>query len=653
MVRARIRGVSLMSALLLITIVMIIATTMAGVFTMNMNITNRVSNGSVALSEAEAGLAEVLYQITRDENIEGDGNQENPKILWGTDDETIQATTTPGMQPDEAYHVVTFDTGSSFPHSTNNTALDNDSGYGGRVVPDGMLHIISTGYCKGQFRTIECVVEKPPFPFGLATSGKIDSSTPMRVLGTSSLAGYTPGEEDRPGHLLCNSSEGVTIGTKDGFETEISGFVKSTGQVDIEQPAVVRGGVRTFTEKTNLVDVNLQDFNLVGEPGVITLLDDAYSENQLLDVMYQYSGTQLHYQGNVVLQQAMLFIDGNLRIDGEVSGEGLIVVTGDVTLNSGTELRGTDKMALLAGGDITVDGEVDADGNSNYFSGLVYTEGNLNAKNITIVGNAVVNSQDSTKGNAILENVTVVSNEETGDMTITITSVSGAEDGYSKGIGAYSPSFAFGGVEDIDYDGKGASGSTEIGPDVPDEDLDFIFDNHLRDSIFGLTGDLGDLEGVPIPPPPGGADQYGFSQRFEDLVGSIQAFQVDIQTNNDLIDDLSTERSGLTPDSDPNDDDDEDQDRIDAINDQIDGLTADNDAAQAAAEELYNTTARQLLEDVRAQARLNSNQNGTVKTESGEGQTIIIRNERFNLNEYLPQSERVKMSFWKVYPRRM
>ena len=42
-----------MSALLLITIVMMVAATMAGVFTVNINITNRVANSSVALSEAE------------------------------------------------------------------------------------------------------------------------------------------------------------------------------------------------------------------------------------------------------------------------------------------------------------------------------------------------------------------------------------------------------------------------------------------------------------------------------------------------------------------------------------------------------------------------------------------------------------------------
>lgn len=639
MVRVRVRGISLMSALLLITMVMLIAATMAGVFTLNVNITNRVSNSSVALSEAEAGLAEVLYQITRDENIEGDGNQENPKITWGLNGETVQGTITPGMQPDEAYHVVTFDTGSSYPYSTNNTTLDNDSGYDGRVVPDGMLHIISTGYCKGQYRTIECVVEKPPFPFGLATSGLIDSETPMRVLGTSSQAGYSPGEEDRPGHLLCNSPEGVKIGTRDGFSTEISGFVKSSGPVDIEQPAVVRGGVQSFAEGTDLVDIDIQDFDLAGEPGVVTIVDSTYNEDQVLDVMYRYSGSGLRYAGDVELQQAMLYIDGDLTIDGELKGEGLIVVTGNVRLNSGTELRGSDKMALIAGGNVVVDGEVDSAGNSNYFSGLVYTEGNLNAKNITIVGNAVVNSPDPTRGNAILENVTMISNEETGDMTLTITSVEGVEE--SRDAGHQMPV-----SPDFNWLGElGEGGPYWIGPDKDDAHLSTITEQ-MRERFFGADGDFSGTDSFDLPPP-SATDPFGYEGRLQELASTIQTSQESVLANLEEIEELESELSDLDPD------DEDDEDRIGEINQRLNELSNNNDQLVAEAEAYFDSHTFQLLRDVRDKTRVNANEYGTVKSQTGEGQILIVRDVRFNLNEYLPQSERVKMSFWRVYPRRM
>jgi hypothetical protein len=648
------RGISLMSALLLITIVMIIATTMAGVFTMNINITNRVSNASIALSEAEAGIAEVLYQMTHKDNIEGDGNQKNPKIEWGLNGETIRATTTPGMQPDEAYHVVTFDTGSSFPYSTNNTTLTNDSGYDGRVVPDGMFHVISTGYCKGQYRTVECVIEKPPFPFGLATSGAIVSADPIRVVGTSTQAGYDSGETDRPGHILCNSPEGVVIGGDDNPDntTNITGFVKSVGPIAIAEPAVVRGGIRSGADATTLTDIEIQDFNLdaEGADGVITLLDSDYYEDQELDVMYKYlSGGTLHYHGDVNLQRAMIWVNGNLTVDGAVTGEGLIVVTGKVEINDGALLNGTDKMALIAGGDVDI-GKDTGSPEANFFSGLVYTEGNLDARNITIVGNAVVNSPDPAKGRADLENVTFVSNEETGDMTVEITSVSGAQDSYNApNIQNSSPNFNFGG-NGLDENDDGVTDEYFIGADDADDKLDWIFDNQFRNSIFGPTGELGDLAGDPFVIPAAGFDPYGFNARFASMVGAIQAAQTEILTNDADIAAKETQISNLTP---GDDDDDNDQSQIDQLQSEIDALTAANEELQADAELLYETEARQLLQDVRDQARLNANASGTVKTESREGQEIITRNERFNLNEYLPQSDRVKMSFWKVYPRRL
>lgn len=640
MVKTKIRGISLMSALLLITMVMLIAATMAGVFTLNVNITNRVSNSSVALSEAEAGLAEVLYQITRDENIEGDGNQENPKITWGLNGETVQGTITPGMQPDEAYHVVTFDTSSSYPYSTNNTTLDNDSGYDGRVVPDGMLHIISTGYCKGQYRTIECVVEKPPFPFGLATSGLIDSETPMRVLGTSSQAGYSPGEEDRPGHLLCNSPEGVKIGKKDGFTTEISGFVKSSGQVDIEQPAVVRGGIQSFAEVSELVDIDIQDFDLAGEPGVVEIVDNLYSEDQVLDVMYRYSGPGVRYAGDVELQQAMLYIDGDLTIDGELKGEGLIVVTGNVRLNSGTELRGSDKMALLAGGNITVDGEVDADGKSNYFSGLVYTEGNLNAKNITIVGNAVVNSQDPSKGNAILENVTMISNEETGDMTIHITSTSDPGKAYDGGHGEL---FSF---NNINADPNHPD-TQWLTPQTPDDDLRWIARNQLFDQVMGPA--FADDPSLMVPEltiPPGVGDAGQFYDRLNGLIADATAAEAEWD---DMVAEIKSKEEEIAALSPPGDEDDED--RISDLQSQIAAIETQQESMQLAAETAFIEGAEAMLFDMRAWTGQNASVNGTVVSEIT--QDIIEMDVRFNLNEYLPQSERVKMSFWKVYPRRM
>lgn len=626
-----------MSTLLLITIVMLVAATMAGVFTMNMNITQRVSNGSIALAEAEAGIAEVMYQISQEANVT-DRNGENPKIEWGLNNETIKRTITKEMSPEEAFHVVTFDPGSEFPHSTNNTTLTNDTGSLGRTVPDGMLHIVSTGYCKGQYRTVECVIEKPPFPFGLAASGKIHSRDPLRVVGVSSIAQLQAGQNDRPGHVLCNSVAGITIEqVSPPRSTEISGFVKSSGPVDIAQPAIVRGGVRTNTDKTELTDIDIESFRNQGLPGVVTLLEDTYSVPQEMDIMYYYSGPQLTYNGSVNLKQAMLYCDGDLVLNGPLTGEGIIVVNGNAFFNAGTNLAGSNKLAVLASGNVSIHGS------NNFFTGLVYTEGNLDARHITIVGNTIVNSAESSKGIVELENVTFVSNEETADMTITVTSSSNASSQVAGGRFPF-PLLLNNGVfgmpdgitEGGNLDGwpgdlsvseiKGMlTGSNPLTSDGPQANSE---GNLWNVAVFGDNPII--FGNGPLPP-----DSEGLKAGLVGLIATANQAQADLAT----IEALKAEREGLEPGS----------ARIGEINGQIEQLESEIETAFGVFNDAAGAFAQQAYDYVQS----HTDENGTYNSDDVTVDMDIIQEHRFNLNEYLPESERIKVAFWKVYPKRM
>ena len=650
MVKRRKRGVSIMSALMLMTIVIMVAATMAGVFTLNMNVTQRVSNGNVALAEAEAGIAEVLYQITREENLGDENADKNPEITWGQSGETIRATITPGMSPEEAYHVVTFDTGSSFPYSTNNTTLDNDSGSMGRTVPDGKLHLVSTGYCKGQFRTVECVVERPPFPFGLASSGKIHSRNPLRVVGTSSMSNYQSGDEDRPGHVLCNSPEGVQIdplgpgfpGPPDDPDrvTEISGFVKSVGPVNIAQPAVVRGGIRTGADVSTLADIDIEAFRNQGKPGVVTLLDDYYGEAQEMDIMYYHPGGSVTYDSQVALDQAMLYCDGDLTINGPVTGEGLIVVKGNATFNSGTSLAGTNKLAILAGGNITING------NNNYFSGLVYCEGVLDASDITIVGNTIVNSSDNTGTTVDLENVTIVSNEDTADMTITVTSSTNVE---AQSQGGRFPfplqlnNGVFGMPEGI-IDGSGLAGwppddlatiEYSLSGAPPAYDSDGVILSGGSGSIwdYAMTGEEIVWGGGYFPP-----DSGPFIAGMQGLIGLAEEAQ-------GIASDIESKQADLAAEQ-KKPDDEQDSGKISSLQNEIANLKEQMTSKY----EAYTTASKAFAQQVYDYGQSHTDANGTY--DNGNVTMDITEEHRFNLNEYLPESEKIKMSFWKVYPRR-
>lgn len=639
----RAKGLSLLSVLVLISIVMVVAAAMTGVFTLNMNITQKASNGTIALSEAEAGVTEVLYQVTREGNVK-DRNGKNPEVTWGQNGETIRGTITPEMGPNEAYHVVTFDTKSSFPYSTNNTTLDNDKGYLGRIVPDGMIHVISTGYCKGQYRTVECVLEKPPFPFGLATSGPIVSVDPMVVKGTNSAGSYDPDKDgDRPGHLLCNSPEGVTIGSVKGRETEISGFVKSAGPVNIAQPAIVRGGIRSYAETSTITDINIKSFDLAGQSGVVTLLDNLYSEEAELDVMYWYSGSQLRFARSVNLKQAMLYVQGDLVIDGPVQGEGLIVVDGNVTFKSGTALLGSNKMAVLASGDVTIQG------NNNYFIGLVYCEGNLKASNITILGNTIVNSDNPSKGRADLQNVTVVSNRETADMTITITSSSQATYGSNAGEAVPPLSFNGAGGNSFGYPGPGdAFGYINANDKGKLNDLGNTLIEKLWDGA--VSGVKPGAEAYPDwtgrPTNVGNAgylwdaaqNLYEQGLALRKAGEAVAAAQADVDSKKASMPDKDDPGRGQAEKELA-----EAEKKLDEAKSARDALLAEKSQFEAdvrgLVQSVYDYVSRQT--------------DSKVSFKDGLADLDIKLEKRFNLNQYLPESERVKVSFWKVYSQRL
>jgi hypothetical protein len=283
-----------------------------------------------------------------------------------------------------------------------------------------MVHVVATGWCRGEYRTVEAVLMHPPFPYGLAASGRLYSADPLVVKGTSSASAYSAGQADRPGHVVSNSPAGIRVDRPADTPAEmvsyISGFVKSAGPVSIAPPATVRMGVRAEATETELPRVLIEDFRNASDSGVIHITEDQFG-SQVLDVMYFYQGAQpLVYNGAVEMKDSFLFVDGDLVIFGGVKGRGAIVATGGVRIEGGVSLDGANHVAVLAGKDIVLRG------GGNHFQGILYCEGNLQAENVTVVGNTILNSPTPAGGNANLRNVTIVTNESAGRLSFTAVS---------------------------------------------------------------------------------------------------------------------------------------------------------------------------------------------------------------------------------------
>lgn len=377
----------------------VLAAAMVAVYTSSLNHVQAFSNGELAQAEADSAISELLARL-----------HEDP--AYGTSGEEISGTQTPGLDPGQAFHVLTFSSSSSYPHSTNAIG-GSASGSLGRSVPAGHVHAVATGYCRGQYRTVEALIEHPPFPYGLSSSGAINSRTALVVKGTS--GNWRPGDEDRPGHLVSNSPGGVRIGRTAGAQTYITGFIKSVGDISVEQQATVLEGLHPNAGPVGLPDINLETFANSGEAGVIEILDSEFPA-QVLDVMY-HSNHSVRYNGPVEMRDAFLFSRGDVTVYGGLTGVGAIVALGDVNIFGGADLDGSNNIAILAQGKITLAG------GGNFFRGILYAENGIDARKVTVVGNAIANNPASPEAASVdLEDVILISSDITSSFNFTARS---------------------------------------------------------------------------------------------------------------------------------------------------------------------------------------------------------------------------------------
>lgn len=413
------QGAALHVVLAVVAILMLLASSMVALSTMSLNLLNSYHNGQVAQNEADTGLARLLYALA-DQRAFGENRVDE-----------IRGCVTPGFADPESYHYVTFNPSKGFPHSVNNTNGGTPNGYAGRSIPSRMIHAFVTGHCRGQYRTIEVLLEQPPYPFAVASSGRIRSSGPLIAQGTSSTEKFLANDLSRPGNVASNSTSrdgtnpAVYIGAdpnRPDLQTLITGFVQSSGMVMIKQPAVVKGGIRPTTDAVKLPDIDVTRFdNTKPDPdtglkpeGVVEISPKTFGA-QTLDVTYHCSH-DLTYTGNLTLDNAFLYVKGDLNIQGGVKGTGAIVVDGNVTVEGDTSLEADNRVALVVSGDATLKG------NGNFFQGLVYSKGNLTASHVTVVGNMVVNSKDPGKGSTGLEQVRLVDNPQAASLKFTVVS---------------------------------------------------------------------------------------------------------------------------------------------------------------------------------------------------------------------------------------
>ena len=142
--------------------------------------------------------------------------------------------------------------------------------------------------------------------------------------------------------------------------------------------------------RSNSPPLSLPSFALaLFDPGARTVcrdLGERFDEGRLSGGARREGSLQVG--GDLTLDHALLYVNGNLTVQGGVRGRGAIVVRGNVRIGGASAVEATDAAALMADGDITISG-------NGIFQGLVYCRGAFTADHVTIVGSLIQNSPTS------------------------------------------------------------------------------------------------------------------------------------------------------------------------------------------------------------------------------------------------------------------
>lgn len=397
-VRRKQSGMTVGTILLGVLVITLLGFTLAAVGTMHLNLSNRnnnaISASNLARSAVSLGIARVLEHPDF-------GKDRGPEA-------TIEVTTDRGLAH------LTFDENRAhelgLAYSTNNLGEDTTAvGGSGDAVPPGSVHLVSIGECGGVSRTVEAVLRVPPYPWAVASGGKVETRNGVLIGAIPpdfDTTGRLPTRDElRPADLLANSKE--TDAVQLGEDSTVLGDVETPGQVSFlgsRQKSVVEGEIRMGVRPVDLPEVSAKDFDPQLKGQEFYSLGDSSSNSLSLTGVNRRDG-DLAVNGELNLDSALLYVDGNLSVSGGVKGSGVLVVTGDADIQCGLTVDAATEMAVLAGGKVALKGSGPA---SSTVKGAFYAGKGLEVDEMTLMGSLLTGRAASGVG---LDHVTVMATE--------------------------------------------------------------------------------------------------------------------------------------------------------------------------------------------------------------------------------------------------
>lgn len=382
--RNRQRGSGLASTLMVCGVLVALAFAVASSSIAHLTMNSRFENGRVAGDLAESAAASCLAKVLKDTRWQGDVE--------------VSLASAPG-----GWGRVTFTSQKAgqwdVPVSVNN--LENSAAVtiNGQQIGPASLRVRAVGRYRGVTRSLTQVIAIPPFRYALSSTGAIVSNGGLTVASLDDPGLLAGGfdrlldEQLKAGNLAGNRSgaESVVLNSSPSRPVLVKGCVDSAGSVVVAREARVLGGVNENGAPVPVPRIAVDDYDPRERTDVVEL-DQLQQGHLKLEKPTRRQG-DLKVASGLELDGGYLYIDGNLDIYGGLTGKGAIFATGDVKIHGLATFGTHNQEAIVARGNVGIEG---TGRDHSIFQGVVYTEGDLNAKDVTLVGSMVGNKPNPT-----------------------------------------------------------------------------------------------------------------------------------------------------------------------------------------------------------------------------------------------------------------
>lgn len=403
------RGSAVASALMAASVLIILLFTMAEAATFHLQLANSADNRAQAGDLAESVVNQALAEALLDDK-------------YGITDPTKTIRIDGQGDASRNYGLLSFDrSNSSVPYSLNSLAVTSQvQGSTGHAVPANTIHLVGQGHVGDQVRTVEAIYYRPPFPKALSATGPIHATGTV-VTGIKPDATYAgnpgsiPSTQRLPGSLQSNSNLTGSQNALELSDCNISGDVAAVGQVLVGANNTIGGEVRSNGDPQPIPHVDIQTLiaSVQGADGT-EILSGSVGDKKVNFFAGCPIG-DLTVAGDLELNNGVLWVKGDLTVTGGIKGQGLLLATGKVEVRKGTQLNAQNLVAVACAGDAVFKGQGQ---DSYYFQGLVYTKGNFLARDLTVLGTVIADSNDPTKGGLELQNVNFIQSSTAADYRV-------------------------------------------------------------------------------------------------------------------------------------------------------------------------------------------------------------------------------------------